>query len=328
MSPSHGYSLRSCGPSHGCSLCPIPQMLSVALCPIPRMLPAAPCPCPTDAPQCLSQGQPQCAMPDRGWQPTGTRQLPAQLPALTALGWLPGHGAHWQSGHGSGTLCGQESQYSEGQDSARIPQRGRASPQKVPAPPKTPKTTGLHPEHHPGSLTLAPTGVPRAPCLPRCSLAPLVEASGCWGHPREVRAPQPWCSPPRNRLPRTAEPAGGTSLAPGPSGRVCWRGPSTAGAAPAQLLLSVTLPVTVPLGSALPPAPRYGADPGVLGPQCAHVGGVDGEGGGHRAAGSLAGTAGGESHPRYMLSARSACGPRAWTCATSPPPERRAGTWR
>ncbi|XP_064893019.1 adenine phosphoribosyltransferase-like isoform X1 [Columba livia] len=45
-------------------------------------------------------------------------------------------------------------------------------------------------------------------------------------------------------------------LAPaqGPAGQGCWRVLGAAGAVPAQLSLSVTLPVTVPLGSAPPPA--------------------------------------------------------------------------
>lgn len=63
------------------------------------------------------------------------------------------------------------------------------------------------------------------------------------------------------------------ALAPtqGRAGRGCWRGPSATGAAPTQLSLSVTLPVTVPLASASPPAPRYGADSGALGPRGVRV---------------------------------------------------------
>lgn len=97
-------------------------------------------------------------------------------------------------------------------------------------------------------------------------------------------------------------------LAPaqGPAGQGCWRGPSAAGAAPAQLSLSVTLPVTVLLGSAPPPAPRYGADPGALGPGGAHVWVRMGRAGGTELQGALWGLWVGVSHPRCTLNACSA----------------------
>lgn len=88
-------------------------------------------------------------------------------------------------------------------------------------------------------------------------------------------------------------------LAPaqGPAGQGCWRVLGAAGAVPAQLSLSVTLPVTVPLGSAPPPAPRYGADPGALGPRGAHVRVRMGRVGGTKIQGALKGLWVGGSQP-------------------------------
>lgn len=177
-----------------------------------------------------------------------------------------------------------------GQDGSQTPQWGHT--QKAPALPKTPQAAGLHPEHHPGLLTLAPTG-----CLGHCATHAMPWHRWCGrlgagdAH-AGCECPSPArCSPPCNRLAGTAEPRGGTSqahgpdsclaAAQGPAGRGCWQGPSTTGDAPTQLSLSVMLPMTVPLGSASPLAPRYGADPGMLGPQGTHGGGADGEGGGH-----------------------------------------------
>lgn len=54
-------------------------------------------------------------------------------------------------------------------------------------------------------------------------------------------------------------------------------------------------PMTVPLGSAPPPAPRYGAGTGTLGPGVPRVG----VGGGHRATGSPVEAAGGEVSPPF-----------------------------
>lgn len=142
---------------------------STAPCPIPWMLHGA---FPSGSPS----AQPGLA---------AHKQLPTPLPGLVPFGQLRipliFQAQTWHIGQPMEPVLSMAGQC------PNTPQ-GRAWLKKVPSPPRPHRGAWLHPEHHPGSLTL---------------VLPLMQEAGCWGHPDAPHHALAWL---RQRIPVGAHP--------------------------------------------------------------------------------------------------------------------------